>query len=477
MTDETHDHIPSGDAPDSQVDVPQDALGEALNAALDGDEYERADDPEIVMLLATMDRLRATPPTGDEILSVGTMDGLWTAIVQEVTPRLAARSLAASAIAYQSASKPSHIGGRWSSRWDGAGTALLRSTPARTHARERRSAWRSVGSWCSMALIAAMLIAMGSMVWALRPGADDDHSLLASATSLAVGTALASPSPVATDGESWLRWPLPEDCNVEPMSHEDYATIMSAQPDISGRSYEVVGPPSEAEAIAAADAARIHFACEAFSLTTQERTLSSAAYTFFQSWSMARTTSDADLATANLVHGMELSVTLEPKRPSAYIGYPEGTPDIAEMALWPLTEWSTQLPYDVQVALALTFDPANAMELADGRIAIPATMLGFMLDGHSVTQDDLARRGTDLPALDVVAPPLYVMTQESGRWVVDEVLTYCPYAGCGPVWQAWAEEGMVPVPSMDGPVPWTISTGTATPAASPAPDRTATPKP
>jgi hypothetical protein len=104
----------------------------------------------------------------------------------------------------------------------------------------------------------------------------------------------------------------------------------------------------------------------------------------------------------------------------------------------------------------LTFNPDQAMVLTDGRIALPATMLGFALDRRNPPAD-----------LEMVAPPLYVMANQGGRWVVDEVLVYCPFAGCGPVLQSLADEAGVPVPNLTIPVPWTIPGGTATPVSTP----------
>ncbi|MGC4192391.1 MAG: hypothetical protein QM589_14670 [Thermomicrobiales bacterium] len=426
---------------------------DALNTALDGEPTTRSE--AIAPLLDVARLVRATPLGAEEEASFARLDALWDEVLAASRPRPATIG-SKQAVAFQAAALPS-LG-----------------LPAVPRPREHRgrSGLRAVGSWLSMAAIAAVLLAMVSMAWSLRPGGGDGN-LLASATSLAVGTALASPSPVAT--ESWLAWPDPADCDAAPMSHEDYAEIMQTQPDISGRSYAVAGRPSDADAVAAADAARRQFACEAFSLRAQERTLSSPSYTFFQSDSAARTISRSETLEADLTHGMLLSATIDPKAPSAYIGLPEGTPASAEPRAWPYWERAVQLPAGVQFVQVVTFDPMHAVSLDDGRIALPATMLGFLLDGQRVTQEDIARFDVDLPPLDAVAPPLYVMTQESGHWVVDEVLTYCPFAGCGPVWTWLAEDGGVPLPAPDVPVPWAIPTGTATPVASPGSTGTATP--
>lgn len=413
-------------------------LAEALNAALDGEPSPRSG--EVAELLATARLVRAMPPDAAEDAPPERLASLWDEILGASRPTAAPVS-----------------------------SQALGVVPMGVRAAGRgRSGVRVVTSWVSLAAVIAVLVGMGSMAWSLRPGGGGDH-LLASATSLAVGTAYASPSPVAT--EDWLRWPVPEDCDVTPMSHEQYAAIMRSQPDISGRSYAVAGTPVQADAEAAAEVARRQFACEAFSRRDQERTLSSPAHLFFQSDSLARTISRTEMAQADLTHGMLLSATIDPNVPSAYVGTLDGLPPAASgMSVSSYFDTWVQLPDGQQFRQALAFDPANAVALADGRIAIPATMLGFDIDRRPLTAQQLAE-------LEVVAPPLYVMTKESGNWVINEVLTYCPFSGCGSVWAWLAEQGGVPLPALDVPLPWTIPTGTATatPAASPVSDGTATP--
>ncbi|MGC4104837.1 MAG: hypothetical protein QM753_00590 [Thermomicrobiales bacterium] len=426
---------------------------DVLNAALDG--MAGAGAGEVAELLAVARLVQATPLDAQEDAAPARLDALWEGVVAASLPKPVAAS--SQAVAFQALGT--------------ARAANPRPVVPRGGGDRRRSGLRAVTSWVSLTVMMAMLVGMGSMAWSLRPGGGGDH-LLASATSLAVGTAYASPSPVATD-TAWMRWPVPEDCDVVPMPQERYAEIMRTQPDISGHSYSVAGAPSQADADAAADVARRQFACEAFSLRDQERTLSSPAYLFFQSDSSVRTISRTEMAEADLTHSMLLSARIEAKAASAYVGVGDGVPPAASgMSVSSYFDTWVQLPAGQQFRQALAFDPANAEALADGRIAIPATMQGFGLDGRSLTVGEIA-------ALDVVAPPLYVMARTSDGWVVDEVLTYCPFAGCGPVWVGLAEDGGVPVPTLDVPdsLPWTIPSGssTATPVASPTSGGTATP--
>jgi len=433
MTDDRMDRRP-----------PHPDLAEALNAALDGHAPASAPPSEVAAMLAIARMARATPLDAGEDAPPERLASLWDGILGASRPQpVRAPSQAVGVVATAETTGP--VPG-WMPRG--------------------RSGLRAVTSWVSMAAVIAVLIGMGSMAWSLRPGGGD-HRLLASATSLAVGTASASPSPVATP--AWMRWPVREDCDAVPMSHEDYAALMSAQPDISGRSYAVAGVPERAEAEAAADVARRQFACDFYSLRDQERTLSSPAYLFFQNDSSARTISRTEMTEANLAHGMLLSAAIVSEDPRAYVGIPEGTPPAAVREVsWPYWDPLVEIPAGLQFRMALAFDPAHATALTDGRIAIPATMLGFSPDRQSMTKQEL-------DALDVVAPPLYVMAKTPDGWVVDEVLTYCPFAGCGPVWAWLAEDGGVPVPMLDVPAPWTIQPGTATPIASSAHDGTATP--
>ncbi|MGB3329630.1 MAG: hypothetical protein WBA46_11795 [Thermomicrobiales bacterium] len=416
--------------------APGPAEADALNAALDGDASTPVE--AVADLMAIAGQVRATPLAEGEIASNADLAALWDEIVVAASPRpTSVRS--SQVVAFQA----------------------LGTVPGRAGTSRGRSGGRTVASWLSMAAVAAVLIATASMAWSLRPGGGGDH-LLASATSLAMGTAYASPSPVAR--EEWLRWPVPADCDaaVAPMSLADYATIMQTQPDSSGRSWAVVGTPSEADADAAADVARRQYACTVFGDRERARTLSSPAFTFFQSYSTARTLGDQEIRAAALHHSMLISATAPAKQPRAYaVILPDAPSDELQHA---------NASGARSIVMAITWLPANAFLLADGRIAIPGTALYWKDDSWQPQQ-------WQIDESDSFSTVLTILTRETGSWTVDESLTFCPYAGCSPTWERIAAQWQVPLPTLDVPVPWTIpnGTGTATPVASPAADRTATP--
>ena len=437
---------------------------EVLNAALDSDVTSRTDTDtrasstsaptdatgvdspgrsnSVDPLLEAARKVRAMPLDAHEEASAAQLDAIWQAVLARAEPRPAAGQ--------PLPEQPVLVRGR--SRVIGIVAAPSSLEWGRFH-------FGAVQSWVSLAAILAILIGMGSMAWSLRPGGGDN--LLASATSLAVGTAYASPSPVA--GNAWMRWPVLEDCDVAPMSHEAYAEIMSTQPDISGRSYTVTGVPTQADAEAAADVARISATCGLYGLRDQARSLESPAKLFYASDTSNRTVSREELNARGLEGRMLISAMAPAQNPNAYAVILAATPPA------PLLDQHRATGQN-QPLIGLTFDPANALLLEDGRIAIPATALYWKDDFWEPQQ-------WQIDESDSFSTVLYVLTDASGTWKVDETLTFCPYAGCYSSWEAWANQVGIPVPTLDvpGPLPWTIPAGTATPAASPESEGTATP--
>lgn len=406
-------------------------LAEALNAALDGEPSPRSG--EVAGLLATARLVRAMPLDAAEDAPPERLASLWDEILGASRPTAAPVS-----------------------------SQALGVVPMGVRAAGRgRSGVRMVTSWVSLAAVIAVLVGMGSMAWSLRPGGGGDH-LLASATSLAVGTAYASPSPVAT--EDWLRWPVPEDCDVTPMSHEQYAAIMQSQPDISGRSYAVAGTPVQADAEAAAEVAHTDATCGLYGLREQARSVESPAHLFYASDTSTRTISREELDARALEGQMLISAMAPAKSPNAYAVILDSTPPASFLDQRRATGENRPL-------IALTFNSANALLLEDGRIAIPATALYWKDDSWKPQQ-------WQIDESDSFSTVLYVLAGASGTWKVDETLAFCPYAGCSATWETWASQHGVPVPALDVPLPWTIPAGTATAtpaAASPASDGTATP--
>ena len=206
MTDDRFPSRPAESNPDPR---------DVLNAVLDGDATPQS--AEMAALAAGARLVRATPLHVEEDASAARLAAIWTGILEDVRPKPVPTS--SPAVAFQAMPAP----------------VPKQFVPT---GRAGRSGLRAIGTWVSMAAVIAVLIGMGSMAWALRPGGGGT-TLLASATSLAVGTAYASPSPVATD--AGIRWPVLKDCAAAPRSHEAFAVITREQPEMSGCTSTVAG--------------------------------------------------------------------------------------------------------------------------------------------------------------------------------------------------------------------------------------------
>lgn len=277
-------------------------------------------------------------------------------------------------------------------------------------------------SWISLAAVAALLIGIVGAAWGLRQGGGDDEPIRLAATAL-------DETPVA-DEEEWLTWVTPEECTAEPMTTEEYAEIMREEPDISGRSYEVVGPADAETAEAVANAARAHEACGLFGTYQQERALQTDGYIFFRQFSANQTLSYGEWLAMNRKHGMLLSETMPVPEPSdRLVMTVEQPPDELPPLLPP-----PDIPVgdlNAMVFSTPTYLPEKAMLLADGRIAIPVTTLAW--SGNAADPEyERAVRGFFDRFLE--NDRLLILSDKSGTWKVDEDLRFCQSDDCDQFW-------------------------------------------
>ena len=194
----------------------------------------------------------------------------------------------------------------------------------------------------------------------------------------------------------WLAWFSHEECVVEPMTTEEYADIMRNEPPesvISSRSYTVVGPADPDTANAVARAGREHGACGFYREIDQKRALESPAFIYIDNAGATSYQNADERKTQDVGHGEELSSQVPVQDPEHYIAVTTSDPD--------------ELPVPTG-ALGMAFEPENALLLDDGRVAIPGTKL-FASD----PEDPFLPGG------------ITIFSNESGEWLVDEMLPFC----------------------------------------------------
>lgn len=309
----------------------------------------------------------------------------------------------------------------------GARPQAVRSSSRVEENRGRRATASS--PWFSVAAMVVLLVGIVGGAWAMRGGTGGGGEPIR----------LAAVSPLGTpEGKSqWLTWIQPEECTAEPMTTEEYAAIMREQPDISGRSYEVVGPADPAPAEAVARAARAHEACLLYGDYRQTRSLETDAYVSFAAYSANRTISAAELHALNLEHGQLLSKSLPAGDASDRIVAtsekpPEGMPRY-------IPEAKRSIEYPVSMALfGSTYLPADAMVLADGRVAMPVTMMYWV--GTPADPEAEEEIGQLIDEYTSIRMMVYVdiFSDESGSWKLDERLGLCQ----GDCDEYWATGGL-----------------------------------
>lgn len=312
---------------------------------------------------------------------------------------------------------------------------------ARLHAVPERPRLSRFQSLLSVAAVAALLLALVAAAWIGRGGdrPPDPGTTRYAVSPLDSGTPDATPRAAATpEATAWLEPVSWEKCEAEPMTSGDYVDIIQEDADLSGRSYEMVGPPAPDAMDAAVSSLRNYQACNSApfgefdenrlrSLTTETHLRETSSPLSMQESIERR---DSDPAYAQL----EAHFRSLPESSFVVVLGSEAPQDVqdiwAERQVLSATPDSTygpggedtiyvhETPYGV-----LAFNPDLVVELGDGRVAIPATVVYWTEDPNLEILGDLQR--------DSFGIVVTIMAEENGVWLLDEQIRIC-VAGCEP---------------------------------------------
>lgn len=277
--------------------------------------------------------------------------------------------------------------------------------------------------WLSAALVALMFLGLAGGAWWLGPGRgspSDDAPLRVAALTPDEGTPTANwPEPLTPDEAPWITAISPEECTVEPMSYEEYATAKTTDPGPPQGSYEIIGVPEPAGAQAVVTVLRAWLACADTNNISAIRAYSTNDFIFFsdftadnapyraeldrrradaqRQWSQWARTNDLD--PISVVEGIE-----PPAEAIEIFAFAQAVLDGEETYISP-----DQRPITYFEA---RFDPADAVLLADERIMIPTHYIYWADDPwvqeHGFSPD---------PNMQVMA---VILENVDGEWKIDE---------------------------------------------------------
>jgi len=224
------------------------------------------------------------------------------------------------------------------------------------------------------------------------------------------GPAPGSPSPGVSD-DAWWSYIDPEEC--DPASVQP-ATVTGTTADTAGPTYLPLSAPDPADAEAATRTARALLAC--VMVEADQETLEQ----FLTDPARLRVgmPTTSEFFNNALVNGRVVSEAYPEQDPRAFVRLTGQEPD-----------WDAELETGRMGGYSSVFIPDHAVQLADGRIAIPDSQVAwegtnnFFPYGHP---DDLTfYNGT-----------LFVLNDASGEWRVDDLLSFC----VGDCDSYWAEQ-------------------------------------
>lgn len=252
---------------------------------------------------------------------------------------------------------------------------------------------------------------------------------------VASGNAESSPAPV-TD---WVLWVQPEECVAEPMSSEEYADIMNTTPDISGRSYDIVGPANADDSLQSAQVSQ-QLWLDACSID-QERSLQTDANIAYRSATETNAPSHEAREQTRIQGELDLTNQFSELQPAdLFIILDEEAPaDIQE-------QWEQPTANDAPVAIPV-FDPATAVELDDGRIAVPSSWLVWADDPNIQWINETER----------AEPFVYILKNVDGEWLADEESPWMCVGDCS-FYREQHDEFLRADPSGDSPAATPVTT-------------------
>lgn len=271
------------------------------------------------------------------------------------------------------------------------------------------------GRWASAIAAVFLVIAIGAGIWfsGYGPGGGDQSDGPPRYAALGV-TPEASPS-VSADWNDWLD---PQDCAVEPLGAEDYASIMRSEPTPSSRTYAIIGTPEPDVALAVAETATEHEACTTYRLFEQWRSLESPAYIYdYSSGSAVVSETVEEQRSQFRIASEEISTQYPLQNPTQFIAVTsEEPPQVFKDSV-----------FGNQEGMVVTvFDSDRTVLLEDGRVAIPGSRTYWSENSYAPTEDELQQ-------VPYYSGPMQIYTNESGAWLLDETLVFC-LGQCADYW-------------------------------------------
>lgn len=267
----------------------------------------------------------------------------------------------------------------------------------------------------AVALVALLLAAWGSFVSMRETGTPS-----VTPTAFAHGAAIASPEASPAAEQDWMAPVQATECDVEPMSFEAYAEIMRREPDVSARSYGVQGPVAPEIVAEVVRTARVHDACTQAGAIEQQRALETPAYIFLRTANANRTTSDDELNMLKLEHVQELSAQLPTLAPEQLLVVADEAPEN-------ILKQIEASPASPMARYWYGYNPALAVMLDDGRVALPLVNMSWAKDPHSLSPEDTASE----PA---IVSSVVIFSNASGEWKLDEWLFDFCSGDCNAFW-------------------------------------------
>lgn len=236
---------------------------------------------------------------------------------------------------------------------------------------------------------------------------------------LPVGTPEASPvaaQAIPEEDAYWWTWPSGGECRPEEIPEDTLEP--TAYPE---RNYLPLGTPDREDAEDAAHVARTAMACQVhystppFSSSRYREEQLSIGEDFYDYGQMLLEQNE---------NGRAIAEAFPISDPTEFGRLTDEEPSQATPPPFEFGRLSQPM-YEPYTAV---FIPSQAVELADGRIAIPESLLGMVED------TDLAYRGDPATWVRHYAL-LVVLSDASGTWHIDEVLPFCIGPDCNLFWE------------------------------------------
>lgn len=337
-------------------------------------------------------------------------------------------ALAATFAAFRADSRQARRASRPIPKWEDVmnATPVAIAAPAvsRTSGRTSAPRYGMAMPW----LIAAVVVVVGGMFagswWDRQDGGPSEPSRFAA---LPVGTAEAgtmdrpyTPDDVA--GNQWLVPVDPSECVADPMATEERIEILATEPDISNRSYVILGRASTTDSEIAVQTMRALYACANHGSAGAVHSLQSGAYIYGNT----ATTENRDFR-----EQMERSLPERSRELSnqlldvEHVVVTEGFPvDPVLQEHWSRATGSQQ-PQEDLVSIERRWSPDNVFQLEDGRLLV--------VEMSVVMAEDPYLGEATHPASFQNFAFATILINEDGEWKEDEWVYLC-FETCDAFW-------------------------------------------